>query len=275
MAREYLTFNTLNRPIKERRIRSYAELMRKGMWKMNGESIKFSTFGRLLDGQNRLHAIIQADIPVLMLVVRGLDDVTQETMDIGANRNLSDILRLRGEHNTSNLAAVIRALYIWDNFPEESPETTRRRIVGSSGQWGAWATLSNTTLVDYFDNNAETCRDLCVKTDRMRRTTKIPTSVWAPLMHQMELIDAEDAKDFVHRVENLLPSPTNFGEEDPIIRFLKAKERLMVGHGKTTNLTELSALLVKTWNLYREGMPISRLYWRSGGAKPEAFPKFK
>lgn len=277
-AQGHLSYNTLNRSVKERRVRSYAELMLKGMWKMNGEGIKFSATGRLLDGQNRLHAIIQADVPVLMLVIRGLDDVTQETMDIGANRNLSDILKLRGEHNTSNLAAVIRALYIWDNFPEQRPRSetssTRRRIVGSSGQWGAWATLSNTTLVAYFDDDPDKCRDLCEKTDRTRRSTKIPTSVWAPLLRQMELIDPEDAGDFVHRVENRLPSPANFGEDDPIIRFNKAKDRLTSGPG-VTNLTELAALLVKTWNFYRDGMSVTQLRWRSGGANPESFPKFK
>lgn len=43
IAREYLTYNTHNRPIKDDRVFMYAEQMGQGKWRPNGEAIKFGT----------------------------------------------------------------------------------------------------------------------------------------------------------------------------------------------------------------------------------------
>lgn len=52
---------------------------------MTGEPIKFAHNGRLLDGQQRLMALVDANVAVDFLVVRGLD----ETCDIpGRDRGL-------------------------------------------------------------------------------------------------------------------------------------------------------------------------------------------
>jgi len=89
MAQEYLKFNTENyRSLSKDRVISYASDMKNGRWQFNGESIKFSENGQLIDGQHRLQAIIRAGVPVDMLVIRGVkDDV--DIYDIGAQRSQS------------------------------------------------------------------------------------------------------------------------------------------------------------------------------------------
>lgn len=266
LAGQYLTKNTGNRGVKDRRVRLYTQQMADGQWRPTGESIKFSKSGRLIDGQNRLLAVIAADVPVVMLVARGLEDVAQESMDTGATRSLADVLKMRGETSGSNLAAVIRALYIWDH---SDPSTTRR--VGLSGQ--SWS-VSNAQLLAYFDENADGVRGLHLKCETYRRSLKIPSSVLAPLVREMQDLDYEDADDFMRRWCKGVPSAQNFGERDPLVQLNQAANRLKSSRGDYDK-TEMAAYVVKAWNAYRTGIPIHSLRFRTGGSSPESFPEFK
>ena len=266
IATRYLQHNTHNRNPKDGRIAAYAVEMRNGQWCRTGEAIKFSESDVLIDGQNRLMAIVRAGVSVWMLVIRGVEDRAQEVMDIGAPRSMADVLALRGEKSVNNLAAVIRALHIWD-----ATEDSSKRIVGASGQSGR-TVLSVPALLRYFDSNAEVCRHICSRTDQFRKATKIPTSISAPLIREMERIDQDDADDFTNRVQEMLPSPRNHGENDPLVQLYK-RMRQMMDSTKTRYIpTELAALIVKAWNSYRDGTELVQLRWRSGGSAPEAFP---
>ena len=108
LAREWLAMNTRNRLKKPGKIKQYARDMAAGRWQLNGEAIKFDLNGILLDGQNRLSAVILAECAVQMLVIRGLDSDVQITMDSGAGRTAADNFAIEGEKNATILAAGIR-----------------------------------------------------------------------------------------------------------------------------------------------------------------------
>lgn len=114
MAIEWLETNTHNRPKRDRRISMYARDMADGNWLLNGDAIRFSETGVLLDGQHRLMAVIESEATIESVVVRGLPNETQATMDHGSSRQMSDELHLRGEKNSSVLAAVARRVSLWD-----------------------------------------------------------------------------------------------------------------------------------------------------------------
>ena len=74
LATEWLEGNVaLNRRLIPNLVTFYAAEMRAGKWRVNGESIKFSKSGALMDGQHRLHAIIKVNQSIPMVVVRELD----------------------------------------------------------------------------------------------------------------------------------------------------------------------------------------------------------
>lgn len=83
IAKTMLGENVNNRRISRDNVNLFAREMRNGEWRFNGEAIKFGKDGRLLDGQHRLLAVIAADKPLTTLVIRGLEDETQQTMDSG------------------------------------------------------------------------------------------------------------------------------------------------------------------------------------------------
>src|SRR5699024_367415 len=106
-----------NRRKRDRRIESYARDMRAGSWVMTGEAIKFAPSGRLLDGQNRLSAVIEAGIPVRMSVLRNVPESAMPLMDAGIIRNRADAVYLEGlvanPSNAKDLAAAVVVHRAW------------------------------------------------------------------------------------------------------------------------------------------------------------------
>lgn len=96
MARELLERNTLNRQVSRRWVATLAEYIRKGRWQATGEPIIVSKSGRLLDGQHRLLAIMEADKQASMMLIRDIDDSAIQWIDNGMPRNAFSRAKLAG-----------------------------------------------------------------------------------------------------------------------------------------------------------------------------------
>jgi hypothetical protein len=113
LAQSWLQLNQGNRRASQAKIRRFAAAMAAGKWTLNGESIKFSASGRLLDGQSRLQAVTLAGVPVVLEVRAGLPDLAQQSMDSGEMRRGTHTLEMLGEANASILAAALKLLWLW------------------------------------------------------------------------------------------------------------------------------------------------------------------
>jgi hypothetical protein len=60
---EMLAANTANRPLARSTVQAFAEAMRRGDWLVTHQGIAFDTTGALVDGQHRLAAVIEAQLP--------------------------------------------------------------------------------------------------------------------------------------------------------------------------------------------------------------------
>ncbi len=119
IAKAWLATNTHNRKLRNARVDQMARDMRSGKWDDNGETIKFSKTGVLLDGQHRLSALIESDTVQVFTVVAGLDDEAQRTIDIGSKRTVGDQLGLRGQNDGKTLASVARFAMQMQVYPRE------------------------------------------------------------------------------------------------------------------------------------------------------------
>src|SRR5215470_2655832 len=82
-ASEYLERNTLNRPLSRRTVREFAEAMRRGEWRVTHQGIAFDAEGALVDGQHRLAAIVEADLPVELTVFTEVPVGAFDVLDTG------------------------------------------------------------------------------------------------------------------------------------------------------------------------------------------------
>lgn len=108
VAKRILEHNNVNRPLSRAQVAHYARQMANGQWRMNGETISISDKGNLVNGQHRLHAIIAADTPVRILVVRGVDENTFATFDGGKNRSLRDVLSIAQIKNANDISTMLQ-----------------------------------------------------------------------------------------------------------------------------------------------------------------------
>lgn len=117
-AAEYLEVNTANRPLSRSTVKAFAEAMARGDWMVTHQGIAFSSAGTLVDGQHRLAAVVEADIPVEMTVFTDVNDETFDVLDTGKRRNASDVLALEGEKSVTMLAAMVRTVWLYENRPD-------------------------------------------------------------------------------------------------------------------------------------------------------------
>jgi hypothetical protein len=117
-AAEYLERNTANRPLSKRTMRDFAAAMRRGEWQVTHQGIAFDTDGALVDGQHRLAAVIEADLPVEMTVFTDVPAGAFDVLDTGKRRNAADVLAIEGEKSAVLLAAMVRTVWLYENRPE-------------------------------------------------------------------------------------------------------------------------------------------------------------
>ncbi len=117
-AAEYLARNTANRPLARRTVREFAEAMRRGEWRVTHQGIAFDTEGALVDGQHRLAAVVEADLPVEMTVFTEVPVGAFDVLDTGRRRNAADVLAIEGEKSAVMLAAMVRTVWLYEHRPE-------------------------------------------------------------------------------------------------------------------------------------------------------------
>lgn len=252
-AHAYLGRNLHNRNIREPHALAMARDMASGDWNENGETIKFSTDNVLLDGQHRLAAICVANIPIKLLVVRGLPMQAQETIDTGRRRSFGDVLKLRGEANVSNLASITRGVASWEK--------------GERGYATNFTTAEMLAVLEKYPH----LRESVGPARSVQKGTGLTASIGGTCWWLFGQIDSEDRDAFFDR----LASDLNHSAGEPIaaLRGLLLSNNPRIGSGSDGTKRYTLAVVIKAWNTFRDGGQIQFLTFRTGGARPEVFPE--
>lgn len=253
LALEWLSRNTHNRSLREVRAQHLADAIRRGEWMLNGDAIRFAEDGTLLDGQHRLWAIAEAEIPVQSVVIHGLPRETQDTIDHGARRSLRDVFTLRGEMSTTVLAAAVNYWWRYKNGYVRSP--SKKPTVAQ-----AIATLEANPML----------RESGTVLNRARSRFRVQTGPWTSSWYEFHSLDHDAAEVFFDR----LLDGVGLEEGSPILamrRWLERQNAQQAGGVRYTS-TMLHALLIKAWNAYVRGDHVAQLSWRATGLNAESFP---
>lgn len=262
IAEEWLGRNSHNRPIRNNRVADLSGAMTRGEWVVNGDAIRWSDQGVLLDGQHRLWAVVESGITIESLVVRGLRESAQETMDVGARRSLKDTLVLRNVVDAAKIAAVLNYKWRYDN--------------GHVRLASARPTIAQAIAV--YESNPDGLREAARQASRLNQRFRISVAMSATVYDSFASIDQDDADAFW---ESLL-SGADLGKHSPILVLRRYLERQSaVGRAGETNQgarassVTVHALFIKAWNAYRAGEEVEVLSWKASGLKAEAFPEPK
>lgn len=103
MAKKWLEHgNNKNRKMSKPKVAALAKEMRSGNWKLTHQGIAFDSTGRLLDGQHRLQAIIDAKATVEIVVSKGMDPSSMLAVDLGVRRRRADYFEIFEEVKDAN-----------------------------------------------------------------------------------------------------------------------------------------------------------------------------
>jgi hypothetical protein len=255
-AEEMLGKNSHNRTPRGSAVSKYAGAMARGEWVLNGEAVKISEKGDILDGQHRLMAVLESDTAVDMLVIRGLESGSQETMDQGVARTLGDVLKLRGEPNAGALAATVRMVWAFEKYG-----------IPNVSAGGAWSPTTAQAL-DALERHPGIRESMKVTNGATQYSWLVRT--FAAAMHYIfSQVDREDADQFMHQ----LITGVDLEENSPIgllrdrlIREYSRQDR------RPLTVKVKAAFTVRSWNAWRNGEELSKLQWKGGGANPSKFP---
>ena len=116
MAEDLLSHNTHNRNPSMGAVARYTAAMIADEWKMNGETIKISKSGEILDGQHRLMAIVRSGKTIQALVCYDVPASVVDTIDIGKKRSFSNWLQIQGEINTATLSSALAGITLYEKY---------------------------------------------------------------------------------------------------------------------------------------------------------------
>ncbi|MFD7663535.1 hypothetical protein [Streptomyces sp. NPDC059788] len=244
LAKGLLTQNRRNRHIRENTVNDYVRDIQNNSWPLNGETIKLSISGDVLDGQHRLLAIEKAGTPVETFIVIGLPPETQATMDTGMRRTVADALALSGEANAATVASILRRVWAWEQGDRKftrrnSPTTTESQmLLGAHPEIRRSAEIANRTRAAF---------------------PHIPQSALGTAHFLFNAIDPGEAAWFFQRLGDGAELPS--GHPILALRNRVTSERAKEG---TVPWARQLTYLVHAWNAVRSDRRLSRLQVKAG-----------
>jgi len=157
MAKMYLEKNTDNRNKRGWWVSSIANMIKRGEWIPTHQGVAFSKSGKLIDGQHRLEAIVEANVPVQMMVTTGVNDDAYKVLDNGIKRTLADLTNITPK--TAELCRVLARLAYNSNFNTSAEQCLE---------------IYNTGVGEVSDNLIEYCgKNIKVYSSAMVRTAAV------------------------------------------------------------------------------------------------------
>jgi hypothetical protein len=254
IAQDWADRNTRNRPVRYNKVSAMARDMAAGKWQLNGQTIKITTDGTIIDGQHRIYACISAGVSFETVVIFGLPPEVQDTIDTGTARTMSDQLNLRGEPHASVLASTARWAFKW--------------LRGSRGSVRG-DTDPTHSEIDALLQAEPRIREAAAWADYARKQFRsVQGSVYGMAWLIFHGNDHLAAEVFLAKVVTGADCP----EDHPALAF---RNRVLRARDEGQRLTphEQLALFVSAWNAFKEERTMKTVQLPKGGLTPKNFPE--
>lgn len=246
-----LNGNEGNRPIRDSRVDELVRTIREGRWRLTNDAIAMTGQsharpGRLLNGQHRLWACVNAEKPIEVLVLYGADEASYAVMDTGAKRKASDLLP--GPYQSIRKAAT-HAVYCY-----------QRNAMSCTGYA---LTPGNDEILAAYDAHPAIARIVDSHIAEIKKIARAPSGVVAGFALIREHDEAA-SETFIAAVL----SGEGLTKDDPE---LTLRNRLIAESTRASRLTPqtYAAMVVKAYNARRTAAPLAKILFRDG----EPFPR--
>lgn len=155
IAEKYLGKNESNRNLSKSRVSAYSRDMKEGRWRFNPNPIVFDNKGVLIDGQHRLHAVIEAGTAVDMFVMFDAPSESKDIIDFGKPRTAADILRIEGYADATNISALAKRIIAYETGMKSILNNMARGSASGSSSASNMQSTTKKEVVDYCRDNID------------------------------------------------------------------------------------------------------------------------
>jgi hypothetical protein len=252
-ASELLASQRHNRKIRTAKIEEFAGAMVRGEWRLSNDALTVDRNGHLLNGQHRLRAVVQSGSTQPFIVMRGVMESAQETMDQGSRRSVADALTLRGEKNVARLGAMARHVFLY--------ERDRSMYVRQPH-----ATLAQ--LLDVLERHPG-LRDAASAVEGATRNTGAAGGPLGACFYLFGLVDGANRDVFFQE----LSLGSGLIEDSPVYAL---RRFLIRPHGTNRpHAVAQAGATIRAWNAYREGRPLRSVAYEPFGVRAKPFPRIE
>lgn len=250
LAEKWLKNNEGNRPCRPMHVGNLAGALRRGEYIENGDPIMFAPDDTLLNGQHRLMAIVQSGVSVWMLIARNVPPETMQVIDTGKARSGADALKVHGVGGPVHQVAAVARMHM--------------TFEATGDPRGQGVQFTNVQVVAFVDNNPYAVESAKFATQRANRTPLFPRGYIGWLHFAIGEGKQHEAIDFFHGII----TGEDLGKTDPR-RFVR---EWIIRNGTTDDTRTFRDrkmyLLCKSWILWREGKPATRISMTSKDLEP-------
>lgn len=250
-----LNANVKNRPLNETTAKEYARRMEQGFWMVNGETIKFSKEGNMIDGQHRCRAVEIYGKNVEVEVRFGLDASVFDTLDEGKRRQARDVLAVDSVPNYTIVAAAINMVVSSLNGSKRMSQSYNRPTNRETREW----------LLRNRDIEEDVLFGLKLYSVSMQL---ISPSKFAAYRYLFKQKSQQDADKFLMA----LASGAGLAQDSPILHLRTKLLQSKYDKQRKLNARIEHALIIKAWNFYRIGKSVKIFKFDS---ERENFPEIK
>lgn len=249
-AAQLLESNSHNRKLDDRLVADYAKEMSHGKWEINGETIKISKTGILLDGQHRLNACVRSGHDLVTMMVEGLDEHVFTTINRGKKRSIAQILAMEGCKNAAQVGSAIK----WVNWIETGK--IRPVMSGNDVKPTAQETLEWLQAHTFIIEAVKAVVG-------MRHLSSV--SITAAVYYLLYMKDANLCVDYFKGLvkgENIRSGDAAF-----------AIRNRLISKSRDPNISEQAVLLVRGWNAFRHNEKMHNVVgWVKNSSNQYTFP---
>lgn len=241
------------RNVNKNTVYNYARMMKNKQWVSYCAPIQIDMYGRVIDGQHRLHAIIQSGISCEFDVIYGADPIILHTADKGRPRTIADDMNINGIKNATAVAAVSKLVYFYNR--------------------GGAMTNNAGSQYTYFDARAvlesypylpDVVDTYCARSLGMSVIPKSWVNLIAVLTYQQHQEECYLFFEGIHTGANLSVG-------SPILALLKMSQLWKDSSRNRVHACYKGAIAAMAWNKYIAGEnDTKRLFW-NGKKFPEIF----
>lgn len=253
MARTWLESNYEGqRHLRHLAVKRYANDMRCGNWEATGDPVKFDENGKLIDGQHRAAAVVEAGVTVPMFVAEGVPVTAFPVLDQGVPRTFASLLEGASVPYASTVAAATRQVYIYARFRDFYRK-------GGSG------TQSMPDLLAFYDQ-VPGLSDMATVGAGLGSQFKLSHGMIAAILYVADVGKGGDVPSFVEQWK----TGENLTRDNPV-HYLREQlyDRLSMRPDRRRSPGHYSALITRAWNAFaREELVAEFMKGRVAGKSP-------